>query len=1158
MVLLTLGLMIPFLVFAGTPPSWWATAGPSPVLVVSGTSSDYAIANQGQVKNIATAAAAHLSANVTGTTADLVNAMVSAWSTGTNPRNNYSAVNLGQLKNVAKPFYDTFKCIGYNGSPLQSGQTYPWESGTANDYALANIGQVKYLFSFTVPNFSIPPAAPSGVTATSNPDGSTTITWNANSDNATGFLIERSSFGSGWSVVGTTAGNVNSFTFPNGVSMRSSFATSKAATSGGAVYQYRVTSLNPTSTTSGGSSSSSAAIQDPDADPDGDGLTNAEEMAIGTDPNKKDTDGDGVWDGQDGWAGGVDKNLESHLAPKRLPKTSFAAIDLGIGAPICVNNNGAAVIRLPDLSYSYWENGQSIPMGLPATSDSSESPITNINVLGMNSRGEVLCSASFSKGGSSWSATGNHVYIWTKTGQSNTGQFRELLPISVQANSWDSYNNIIGQNAIGPGPWMPFDEFVGGVYPGWDYPYSNYNYEILSQKTFLGVLGIDDNGTVIGYESNEVRVDSYFTSSVVTEVKDGDRLTGYYCTVSLNFGGFCSYHADRGVMWAPGATNPTQKGATLTGSSGSNLYTPSLMNNAGDSFWQITNYNNGIITGTNCVLMDKYGTETWYPNIQVGQLIRDVNNSFHVYSYNSQQGSFYLDFDYYKNYSPNPITIANPAGIPWVNPRLQGIGGKSLWQNFQWEALPDDLGNGLTLTSLTAISGSGTILASATNTTDNTQHAALLLPVQLINKADPTVRNAARAPTATTGTDKNIQFKTSDADTNISCVAWIAGNDPTNNNYPRMPQLVASSGSFSGLTFCWHLQVIFHDNNGNPHRDFDQDDPNSLNPFPYLLTNPMVNNNYTSNMPDVVVIPATSGTLDDSHPSNVNGWRKISGGGSWDISQEINAEANQNGFFGGDAILSLVVLDSGNNIIMPRQDYKFRLAGENPDPVICRNIIAAQFGPQVVPSRDANHPNTWQGFWFADAIARQETNGEGTASGTGYYNHFLNQGGKGRARVPGKEGIPNWQDDGTNGSYDEKGNPTGRWTGTGGYGLFQHTYEAGETNYIIPRGWIWNWQANAANIQPKFTQKYNAGLKTYNGLRATYPSYPDVSNRLRFSGLEALVVTFYNGGGGNTKSIPLNGYGKRLTCWLPGTVNKWTFLPNQNNYVDMVDGKISQ
>jgi hypothetical protein len=42
-----------------------------------------------------------------------------------------------------------------------------------------------------------------------------------------------------------------------------------------------------------------SAFSDPNADPDGDGLTNAQEAAAGTDPNNPDSDGDGIPDGSD-------------------------------------------------------------------------------------------------------------------------------------------------------------------------------------------------------------------------------------------------------------------------------------------------------------------------------------------------------------------------------------------------------------------------------------------------------------------------------------------------------------------------------------------------------------------------------------------------------------------------------------------------------------------------------------------------------------------------------------------------------------------------------------------------------------------------------------------------------------------------------------------
>ena len=50
---------------------------------------------------------------------------------------------------MIQPFYDRLLAVGYSIGPLSSG-SYPWLSSPspANDYAMANIGQVKFLFSF--------------------------------------------------------------------------------------------------------------------------------------------------------------------------------------------------------------------------------------------------------------------------------------------------------------------------------------------------------------------------------------------------------------------------------------------------------------------------------------------------------------------------------------------------------------------------------------------------------------------------------------------------------------------------------------------------------------------------------------------------------------------------------------------------------------------------------------------------------------------------------------------------------------------------------------------------------------------------------------------------------------------------------------------------
>jgi hypothetical protein len=62
--------------------------------------------------------------------------------TFTNAANNYAAVNVGQLKAVATPFYNRLIVLG-------AVTNFPWANKpSANNYAIANIGQAKKAFSF--------------------------------------------------------------------------------------------------------------------------------------------------------------------------------------------------------------------------------------------------------------------------------------------------------------------------------------------------------------------------------------------------------------------------------------------------------------------------------------------------------------------------------------------------------------------------------------------------------------------------------------------------------------------------------------------------------------------------------------------------------------------------------------------------------------------------------------------------------------------------------------------------------------------------------------------------------------------------------------------------------------------------------------------------
>jgi uncharacterized protein (TIGR03790 family) len=148
----TISMGMPSLLPGATGPGWWynpalTVSGTTPI--ISGTANDYAAVNQGQVKNFAVTAINELNAGLSGEggAGPALNNMAASLIAISGSTNNYAAINLGQLKALAKPFYDRLFAIDYAGPPLTS-STYPWIGSTPNDYAMANIGQVKNLFSF--------------------------------------------------------------------------------------------------------------------------------------------------------------------------------------------------------------------------------------------------------------------------------------------------------------------------------------------------------------------------------------------------------------------------------------------------------------------------------------------------------------------------------------------------------------------------------------------------------------------------------------------------------------------------------------------------------------------------------------------------------------------------------------------------------------------------------------------------------------------------------------------------------------------------------------------------------------------------------------------------------------------------------------------------
>jgi len=125
-------------------PQWWVDRG---IVDTNTTPNDYAPVNQGQAKHVAHQAYLEFDQNLTTDCSAISNLVY-----GFSETNNYLPINLGQLKYLAVPFYDLLWTNNYTNAWPEGMIVgpYPWSSSSNSsaDYALANIGQLKYLFSF--------------------------------------------------------------------------------------------------------------------------------------------------------------------------------------------------------------------------------------------------------------------------------------------------------------------------------------------------------------------------------------------------------------------------------------------------------------------------------------------------------------------------------------------------------------------------------------------------------------------------------------------------------------------------------------------------------------------------------------------------------------------------------------------------------------------------------------------------------------------------------------------------------------------------------------------------------------------------------------------------------------------------------------------------
>ncbi|HYG74582.1 MAG TPA: fibronectin type III domain-containing protein [Planctomycetota bacterium] len=178
------------------------------------------------------------------------------------------------------------------------------------------------------------PAAPTALTAVAVSGTAIDLSWTDASNNESGFKIERSPDGvANWTLITTTAANATSFRDSNLSAATTYFYRVRATNSVGDSANTAAASATTSSSGGGGGGGGT-----PPADADGDGVSDAEEAQLGTNPsnaNSKpggtaDFDGDGITDDQDSDADGDGVSNASETA------AGTNAYDAGSFTPIAI------------------------------------------------------------------------------------------------------------------------------------------------------------------------------------------------------------------------------------------------------------------------------------------------------------------------------------------------------------------------------------------------------------------------------------------------------------------------------------------------------------------------------------------------------------------------------------------------------------------------------------------------------------------------------------------------------------------------------------------------------------------------------------------------------------------------------------------------------
>ena len=154
------------LVLAQTYPQWWLdqnVVSSQPPAAPSAAydkwmADNYAFANLGQAKHLAEQATNAMNAAQAGSAGSAIASTIAGFSTL--PKDNYVPFTIGQLKALSAPFYDVMHAANFtvtlgDGTIIPNG-SYPWTTDvTPDNLAVANLGQLKHVFSFDLSDWGI-------------------------------------------------------------------------------------------------------------------------------------------------------------------------------------------------------------------------------------------------------------------------------------------------------------------------------------------------------------------------------------------------------------------------------------------------------------------------------------------------------------------------------------------------------------------------------------------------------------------------------------------------------------------------------------------------------------------------------------------------------------------------------------------------------------------------------------------------------------------------------------------------------------------------------------------------------------------------------------------------------------------------------------------